>query len=79
MTAFPHIAYARAGYFFEQIAPERVGGHAQNGTIIFWADANATAGAGFDPADPAAYAVRGQGNEVAGPSVASRPVKSGTS
>jgi len=45
MTAVPHIAYAHAGYFFEQIAPERVGGHAQNGTIICRADANATAGA----------------------------------
>ena len=78
MTAFPHIAYAHAGYFFEQIAPERVSGHAQNGTLIYRADANATADAGFDPADPAFYAVGGQGNDVAGPSVANKRVESGT-
>src|SRR5215208_3570506 len=78
MTAVPHIACAHAGYFFEQIAPGRVSGHAQNGTLICRADANATAGAGFDPADPAFYAVGGQGNEVARRSVANKPVESGT-
>jgi hypothetical protein len=67
------------GLLFEQIAPERVGGHAQNRTIICRTDANATADAGFDPADPAFYAVGGQGNEVARPPVANKPVESGTS
>ena len=72
------------GLLFEQIAPERVGGHAQNGTLIRRTDANATADAGFDPADPAFYAVGGyaaggQGNDVAGPSVANKRVESGTS
>ena len=84
MTAVPHIAGAHAGYSIEQIAPERVNGHAQNGTIICRADANATADAGFDPADPAFYAVGGQGNEFARRSVANKPaanqpVESGTS
>ena len=85
MTAVPHIACAHAGSFFEQIAPERVNGHAQNGTLICRADANATADAGFDPADPAfyavpaAYAVGGQGTDVAGPSVANKCIESGTS
>jgi hypothetical protein len=67
------------GYFFEQFAPEGVSGHAQNGTLICRADANATADAGFDPANPAFYAVGGQGNDVAAPSVANKPVESGTS
>ena len=79
MTAVPHIACTHAGYSFEQIAPERVSGHAQNGTLICRADANATADAGFDPADPAFYAFGGQGTDVAGPSVANKPVESGTS
>ena len=78
MTAVPHIACAHAGYFFEQIAPERVGGHAQNGTIICRADANATADACFDPADPAFYAVGRQGNEFARQPAANQPVESGT-
>jgi hypothetical protein len=78
ITAVPHIACAR-GLLFEQIAPERVSGYAQNGTLICRADANATADAGFDPADPAFYAVGGQGNDVAGPSVANKPVEGGTS
>ena len=67
------------GLLFEQIAPERVGGHAQDGTLICRADANATADAGFDPADPALYAVGGQGNDVAGSSVANKCIESGTS
>jgi hypothetical protein len=47
MTAVPHIACAHAAtcYLLEQIAPERVNGHAQNWIIICRADANATAGA----------------------------------
>jgi len=79
MTAVPHIGCAHAGHFFEQIALLRVNGHAQNGTLICRADANATADAGFDPADPALYAIGGQGNDVARPSVANKPVESGTS
>jgi hypothetical protein len=63
----------RATYSLEQIAPQRVSRDGQI-WIICRTDANATAGAGFDPADPATHAVGRQGNEVANRPIANKPV-----
>ena len=61
----------------KQIVPGRVNGHVQSWIIICRADANATADARFDPTHPASDAVGGQGDQLAGPCAANKPVKSG--